>query len=180
MRLSTFSIFAFVVSISLLFPLTANAGFENGSWRLELSGGPGFTVGGRDREGDYLLKGTVEYEIPTTPHLSLGLRILPLFVYGQDDGDTVYGGGGGVSARLYAVKSEYRGLFAEGSAHIIGHENRIAGNSSNLNFLTGLGVGYKFAKGWHTVLKWEHISNAGLGEANSGADTVTLGFGYTF
>lgn len=155
---------------------------SSGLWRLEISGGPGVSVGNRDRGGDYLLKGTVEYEIPTTPHLSLGLRMLPFFVYGQDapDADTVFGAGAGFGARLYSVGSEYRGLFAELNAHVIGHENRFAGNSSNLNFLTGIGVGYKCSQSWHTVLKWEHISNANLGEHNSGVDVVTLGMGYTF
>lgn len=153
-----------------------------GLWRLELSGGPGMPVGNRDRDDDYLVKGTVEYEIPKTPHLSLGLRLLPFFVYdqNQDDEDTVYGAGAGVGGRMYSVASEYRGLFAELNAHVIGHENRFAGNSSNLNFLTGIGVGYKCTQGWHTVLKWEHISNANLSEHNSGVDVVTLGVGYTF
>lgn len=180
MRLSTASLLAIGISIMVLLPVKAEADWNNGSWRLELSGGPGITVGHRDRSGDFIIKSAIEYEIPTTPHLTLGLRILPLFIYDQEDGDTVFGAGAGVGARLYAAKSEYRGLFAEANAHVIGHENRFQGNGSNLNFLSGLGVGYKFEKGWHTVVKWEHISNAEISDDNSGVDTVTLGFGYTF
>ena len=53
-------------------------------------------------------------------------------------------------------------------------------SGSRFYFLTGIGVGYKCSQSWHTVLKWEHISNANLGEHNSGVDVVTLGMGYTF
>ncbi len=120
--------------------------------------------------------------MPATPHLTLGLRVLPCFIYEQSgrDKDTVWGAGAGVGGRLYASASEYRGLFGEVNFHALGHEHRFAGNGSNLNFLTGLGIGYKFVEGWHTVVKWEHISNANLDEDNSGVDTVVLGVGYTF
>lgn len=162
----------------------ADAGMQwgDGLWRLEISGGPGITSGGTDRDGDLLLKGTLEYEIPAAPHLSLGLRVLPLFVYDQNDrhADTVWGAGAGFGGRLYTKAGEYRGLFAEANVHVLGHDNQFASNSSNLNFLTGLGLGYKFASGWHAVLKWEHISNANLSEHNSGVDTLTMGVGYTF
>lgn len=163
-------------------PAYSDIQWREGSWRLELSGGPGVNFGSGDRDGDFLIKGTVEYEVPATPHLTLGLRMLPAFVYGQDGRgeDTVWGAGAGLGGRLYTQKSEYRGLFAEANVHVLGHENRFAGNSSNVNFLTGLGLGYKFLEGWHAVVKWEHISNANLSDDNSGVDTVTLGLGYTF
>jgi hypothetical protein len=163
-------------------PAHAEIAWGDGSWQLELSGGPGTKLGSSDRTGDLLFKGTVEYEIPATKHLTLGLRLLPLFVLEQDGAsdDTVYGAGAGLGGRLYCKASEYKGFFAEANVHALGHKNRIAGNSSNINFLTGLGVGYKFQQGWHTVLRWEHISNANLGEENAGMDAVTLGVGFTF
>ena len=163
-------------------PATAEILWNEGMWRLELSGGPGTSLGSKDRSGDFLVKGTVEYEIPATPHLSLGLRMIPLFVYEQKERgeDTVFGAGAGLGARLYSVASEYRGVFAEVNVHALGHKNRFDGNSSNVNFLTGVGLGYKFQQGWHTVLKYEHISNANLGRHNRGADIITLGLGFTF
>ena len=54
------------------------------------------------------------------------------------------------------------------------------GNSSNVNFLIGLGLGYKFKSNWHTVLKYEHVSNSSLGERNAGANSLGFGFGYSF
>ncbi|NLO33999.1 MAG: acyloxyacyl hydrolase [Candidatus Hydrogenedentes bacterium] len=156
------------------------AGWDEGRWQLELSGGPGISTGSRDRGGDVLLKGSLEYEIPTLPRLTVGLRMLPVFVYWQDVGSTVYGGGAGLGLRLYAKPSVYRGLFAEANVHALAHKNQIKGNGSNINFLTGVGVGYRFSKNWHTVIRYEHISNAGLDSHNSGADCIILGFGYTF
>lgn len=177
------------VAVCIVFAVGMLCGFASaeecckvGAWRIELSGGPGSTLGGNDRSGDFFIKGVVEYEIPTTPHLALGLRLLPFFVYEQNERheDTVWGAGAGVGGRLYSVKNEYRGLFAEVNVHALGHKNQIADNDSNINFLTGAGVGYKFQGGWHSVLKWEHISNANLSGKNTGADVITLGIGYTF
>lgn len=155
--------------------------WSEGSWRLELSGGAGLSTGS-DRTGDWLLKGTVEYEVPATSHLTLGLRMIPLFIYDQEwrDADTVWGAGVGLGGRLYFSGAEYKGLFTELNVHVIGHDNYIVGNSSNINFLTGFGLGYKFASNWHAALRWEHISNANLASHNAGSDMITLGIGYTF
>lgn len=173
--------------------------FDEGHWRLELSAGLGIHSGSQDRTGDVLVTGTVEYEFPATQRTTLGLRLLPLLVYVQDDsnrrdwldweewdeprigdGDTVFGAGAGLSYRIYTQKQTYRGLFFEVSGVALGHVNKINGNDSNFNFLTGGGVGYKFKNDFHTILKYEHISSAGIGSPNRGVNTVGLGFGYSF
>ncbi len=172
---------ALVVAMITL-PVAAEAAWCDGKWRVELTGGTGIHSGGSDRSGDYMLRAAVEYEIPATARCTLGLRLLPLFVYEQNerDEDTVWGAGAGVAARIYSVADEHRGFFAELGAHALGHKRRIADNSSNINFLTGVGVGYKCKAGWHTVARWEHISNANLGRDNAGANLVSLGVGFTF
>lgn len=167
---------------SCALPAAAGVAWREGHWRLELTGGPGIYSGGNDRSHDYMLRGSVEYEVPAGSRCTLGLRLLPLFVYEQHERneDTVWGAGLGVGARIYSVADEYRGLFAEIGAHALGHVHRITGNSSNINFMTGAGLGYKCKAGWHAVIRWEHISNANLGRNNAGANLITLGVGYTF
>lgn len=175
----------FILSCILL--LLAVSGYSEessskGKLRLEFSGGPAFELGSADRSGDFLLKSTVEYEMPLSPRITLGLRLLPFFLYDQENKgeDMVWGGGFGIGGRFYLDANTYRGLFAEVNTHVVGHEGKIQGNSSKINFLSGLGMGYAFESGWHTVLKWEHISNARLKNHNQGTDCVTVGIGFTF
>lgn len=183
-----------VVALVMALPAWGELDFEAGKWRLELSGLSGVHSGSTDRSGDLLVTGTVDYEFPATEHTTLGLRLMPLFLYGQDapddccwdddndneyDGGTVWGAGVGLTGRLY-VKGDYRGLFFEGQANVVVHDEKVVGNSANVNFLTGVGMGYKFQCDWHVVVKYEHISNADLGDENDGANVLGLGVGYTF
>ncbi|HDP34595.1 MAG TPA: acyloxyacyl hydrolase [Candidatus Hydrogenedentes bacterium] len=171
-----------VVFFASALPVAAEVQWHDGRWQLELSGSAGIHSGSSDRSGDYMLKGLVEYEVPFAPRWTLGLRALPVFVYEQDDRgeDTVWGGGAGLGLRVYSAKEEYRGWFAELGAHALGHKHRFADNNSNLNFLTSAGIGYKCKAGWHSAVRWEHISNAGIGSDNSGVNVITLGIGYAF
>jgi len=170
------------VCVLAVLPASAELQWKDGRWQLELSGSAGIDSGGSDRSGDYMLRAMVEYEVPFSSHCALGLRALPLFVYEQDEEceETVWGAGAGLGLRLYSVADEYRGWFAEAGAHAIGHKNQIADNNSNINFLTGVGVGYKCKAGWHSVLRFEHISNANLGSDNSGVNVLSLGVGFAF
>ena len=179
-------------------PAGAGVNFEEGMWRLELNNDFGVHQGSQDRSGDYSVNGIVEYEIPATPRTTLGLRLMPLFVYTQDDedhdyryfkrafhdddddGGTVWGGGFGIGGRIYQVKSEYRGWFAEVGVTALLHSNEFNGNNSNLNFISGLGVGYQFKSDWHVQVHYQHISNASLGSRNSGANSLGVGLGYRF
>lgn len=179
-------------------PASAGLDLDAGMWRLELNNDFGVHQGSRDRSGDYSLNAVVEYEVPATSRTTLGLRLMPLFLYAQDDnresnllerwfdddnyedGDTVFGAGVGLSARIYQVKDEYRGLFGEVSVTALGHAGEFNGNNSNLNFMTALGVGYQFKSDWHVQVHYQHISNGSLGSRNSGANTLGIGIGYRF
>lgn len=185
--------------LSLLWSAPAHAGLDmkEGRWRLELNNDFGVHQGSRDRKGDYSANGVVEYEIPATPRTTLGLRVLPLFFDIQNDGDdyryfkrifneegegggTVWGGGFGIGGRIYQVKDEYRGWFGEATASTLIHAEKFNGNSSSLNFITGLGVGYQFQSDWHVQVHYQHISNGSLGDENSGANSLGFGVGYRF
>lgn len=178
-------------------PAMAGIDMKEGMWRLELNNDFGVHQGSRSRKGDYSVNAVVEYEIPATSRATLGLRVMPLFVYDQNNSDgyryfkgifddnhrddpTVWGGGIGLNTRIYQVKDEYRGWFGEASVSALIHDNKFEGNSSNLNFVTGLGVGYQFKSDWHIQVHYQHISNGSLGEQNSGANALGFGIGYRF
>lgn len=190
---------AYVWSVPMIFMVLFASGsafgelnLKEGMWRLELSGLTGVYSGSTDRGGDFTLTGAVEYEIPAGTRTTLGLRLLPLFLYdGQevdrefwrcerDDADTVWGGGVGVAGRIYTKAEEYRGFFLEGTANALGHDGKIAGNSANLNFLLSIGGGYQWKCGASVAVRYEHISNAGLANDNDGANSVGLALGYRF
>lgn len=151
-----------------------------GRWRLELTGGGGLHQGDEDHSGDGLVVAKVEYEIPVMGHGALGLRMVPTFVMPQDHGDTVWGAGVGLAARVYHVKNEQRGLYAEADSQLTGHYPKFDGNSGSFNFLSGFGAGYKFKNGWHVVVRFDHLSNAGFAKDNSGFNAISAGVGYTF
>lgn len=156
-------------------------GFRDGRWRVEAGVSTGFHSGRRDRTGDTLVKGSVEYEWPVFARASLGLRAYPLFSYIQNDpSETLWGGGFGAVGRVYQKKEERRGFFAEAGANVIFHSNHIDGNSANMDFMLEGGVGYQFKNNWHVTLQVSHLSNGGLAEDNAGANSVGLAVGYTF
>jgi hypothetical protein len=156
-------------------------GFKEGRWRVEVSGALGYDSGKRDRQGDSVITGNIEYEWPVYARCTLGLRAYPLFVYNQDDSDpTVWGGGVGVVGRIYQKKDERRGFFVEGGVAVLGHDEHIRGNSSSINFLPEAGVGYQFKNDWHVTLQVQHISNAHLASDNAGANSVGLAVGFSF
>lgn len=179
---TTMACLAVLTLLAVFYQEPASAGFElkNGMWRFELAGGTAYHSGNRSRTGDKQLVGEIEYEIPQGERCTLGLRLIPLFLYDQDDKgeDTVWGGGVGLVARYYQVPNEYRGWFGELEGAALGHSGKIEGNSATMNFMIGAGVGYQFKSSWHTTLKVRHISNAGLGDNNAGANTVNVAVGY--
>ncbi|MCK5861018.1 MAG: acyloxyacyl hydrolase [Candidatus Hydrogenedentes bacterium] len=177
--MKTVSFFVFFVCVLSALPAIAELQWCDGKWQIELSGSIGIDSGKVDRSGDYMLRAMVDYEVPFADHVTLGLRALPLFVYEQDE-DTVWGGGLGLGLRCYSVANEYRGWFVEAAAYALGHKNHFEGNSANINFLTGFGVGYKCKENWSGVLRWEHISNANISKHNSGVNLFSLGVGYAF
>lgn len=167
----------------MLPPARAEMGSAKGWWQFELGGGAGLDAGSdRDRHGDILLTGFAEYELPVQPHATLGFRLMPLFIYTQEkpETETVWGGGVGLAARFYPFSTTYHRWYGEVEGHLLGHRHKLEGNSSNIDFLIGAGIGYRFTNNWHGIVKFEHISNAGLGDQNAGANTMSGGIGYSF
>ncbi len=155
---------------------------QDAAWRFEVTGGGGLPGGSRksDRDGDIMFTGTVDYEIPFMGHGAFGPRLMPIFIYEQRRADVVVGGGGGLAIRVYHVKDEQRGFFLEGEALALGHYHRFHGDGSHLDFITGGGVGYKCRAGWHAIVKFNHISNAGISRDNSGVNVLSAGMGWSF
>lgn len=160
-------------------PAVAELDWDAGRWRVELSGMGGIDEGSKDRSGDTKVQFLAEYEFPATQRLMLGLRLTPLLYYDGPNED-VYGAGLGLSTRLYARKETYTGPFFEAHVDGLGHINRFEANSSNINFQTGIGLGYECKNGWNLKLQYDHISNASLGDRNAGANTMGLALGYRF
>lgn len=188
----------------------AEGGFGDGRWRLELTAQTGIDSGSTDRAGDVLGLSTVEYEFPVTGHVAVGLKLHPLFAYSQDSdgfddlfhggfvdrakrfdfsdfsfdddkgGDTVWGAGFGLGTRIYQKKDEQRGLFLDLGVSALFHSGEFDGNNSNINFMSGIGLGYQFKFGLNTVLKLDHISNASLGDDNAGTNVLGIGVGFRF
>jgi hypothetical protein len=162
-------------------PYGVVSGFNDGRWRTEVGASTGFHSGRRDRSGDVLATGNVEYEWPVFARCTLGLRAYPLFLYKQNDpNDTLWGGGVGGVGRVYQRAGVRNGWFGEAGAGVIWHTNHINGNSATMDFLLESGVGYQFKNDWHVTLQASHLSNAGLSDDNSGANSLGLAVGFTF
>lgn len=155
---------------------------QDASWRFEVAGGGALPGGSRkaERDGDIMFTGTVDYEIPFMAYGAFGPRLMPIFVYDQRRADVLVGGGGGLAIRVYHVKDEQRGFFLEGEALVLGHYHRFRKDGSHIDFITGGGVGYKCRAGWHAIVKFEHISNAGISSDNSGVNVLSAGIGWSF
>jgi len=190
-------IFSLLISSSITpLPLVAEdkGYFNQGWWRVEAGIAAGTYSGLVSRSGDLMGTGIIEYEGPLTRRATLSLRLMPLFIYDEESnttehedgtsvrigGNTLFGGGFGLAARIYSIPEEHRGFFAETGGSALFHSNRLEGNGSNINFLTGVGLGYKLINRWHAVFKYEHISNAGFSERNQSANVTGIGIGYSF
>ncbi len=159
--------------------------FEEGQWRAEFTAMAGLDAGRTSREGDYYFTGSVEYDWPVYARGVLGLKAYPLFVYLQDEdekgeSDTILGGGIGVNLRLYLRKQERTGLYGEVSSGPIWHSGDLENNSSRVNFMTELAIGYELRNHWFVEAKWAHLSNAGLAADNDGVNAAGLAIGRVF
>ncbi len=153
--------------------------FDAGHWRLELQGAGVLHSSKTDHAGDYFVSGSVEYESPWTDHVAFGIRAYPLFLYPRPQ--PLYGAALGLVFRIYRNAAMDSGPYAEAGVSALWHSRDFSDNSSRLNFLNELGVGYKFeGKPWHIAVKYQHISNAGIAGKNAGVNAVSLGFGYSF
>lgn len=182
------SLFAAPVLLAIVFVLGPNGSaqarpieVEDGWWRLEIQGVAVIHSKKTDREGDFYGSGYVEYEMPTAAErLTFGLRAYPLFVY-EAEQDTIFGVAGGFSLRLYQNAENKDGFYAEAGSNVLWHSHHFTENSTRINFLSELGLGYKFPDNpWNISLKYQHISNASTGNDNAGVNGFSLGVGYRF
>ena len=151
----------------------------DGRWRIELQGADVFHSDKADREGNYFVTGSAEYEMPIRMHLTLGLRAYPLFYYREPE--SVFGVAGGIDFRWYPTSESQDGFYAEAGTALLWQSRNFPGNSLRVNFLNELGIGYAFPDTpWSVSLKYQHISNAGLGSHNSGVNGLSMGVGYRF
>lgn len=183
-RLTTLLFLSLVLLTAPALAESGDEGLAGGEWRLELSTMAGFSSGSTKRAGDVLITGSAAYEWTAVPHLRLQLRAMPLFAYYEaadddDDADTLFGAGAGLGARLF-LRDSHEGWYAEAAITAVWHAGRFEGDSSGLDFLSEVGVGYQFRNDWHVTMKYGHLSNAGLGEDNAGVNAVGIGFGRSF
>ena len=153
--------------------------FEDARWRVELNAVTGTYSGKTDRKGDFLATGYIEYECPVLRRSTFGFKFYPLFIYSEPK--TIYGAGVGISARVYKNAKDRTGLFGEVSGSVFLQSNEFRDNTSNVNYMSEVGVGYKFVNNpWHVSAKFIHVSNGGMGARNAGINGFSAGFGYTF
>lgn len=145
------------------------------------------TVGNQwpDREEDYFLLASAEYEWPIQEQMTLAARGYPLFFYNlrgseKDEKEDILGVGMGVALRFYPDGIKSKGPYGEIGSAVLWHDNHMPDNGSSVNFLSDLGVGYDFGNSWAATLKIFHLSNAGLDDENSGFDGLAFGISKTF
>lgn len=158
--------------------------WEDGRLRIESQGWTGTRSGRRSRTDDYGVAVTIEKEFSLNQKLTVGLRVIPLFIVDESDnnggdGETIYGAGFGVSIRRYFKEAE-DGWFAEYYESIIGHSEKFRGNTGSLNFMSEIGFGYEFENDWYVTAKWRHLSNAGIANQNAGINGLGIGVGFSF
>lgn len=155
--------------------------WQEGQWRLELTGYQGINQGSLGRSSDHGVVGAIEYEVPLFQRFTFGLRAQPAFYYyDARQEEDIWGAAAGLTFRVYQKKDERRGIFGEVGLSALGTLDKFDRNSSSLNFITEAGVGYQFKSHVLVSLKWRHISNASLGSRNAGVNGVGVGIGYRF
>lgn len=162
--------------------------WQAADWRLELSALTGVHSGRREREGDYTGAIAVDYELPFTSDAKVldrstfSFRLRPLMYYHQDnfEPDDIFAAGAGFGYRIYQHKDTKSGFFGEVIGEVILHSEKFEGNSTSFNFLTQAGVGYQSEKRWFITTRFQHASNAGLGDTNSGVNSLGLAAGFRF
>ena len=144
--------------------------------RAELWGGDTFNGQGHWLHDLYLVH-AVEFEWMLFGHVSMGLRGLPLLTY--LDTRPIAGAGLSVTNRLYWER-DGNGLYLAPEIAVVAHYARFESNSSYINLLSSLDVGYQFRDSPLRIgLKLEHMSNANLTAHNRGWNGISLLVGWS-
>ena len=153
-------------------------------WRAGLTAAQGLWQSHWDRSKDFTGWTDLGYEFSLGSHASLTPRLLPLFLYHGPEQPEVAGVGAGIAGRFYPAAGTgpgtHQGFFFEGQFNALAHDDKITGNSSNLNFVSCAGPGYRFSCGLEFSALVGHISNANLGKGNEAVNLLGAGIGYRF
>lgn len=148
---------------------------DNGRVRLELWGGDTFTGRGEWLHDAYVAH-AVEFEWMLWPHVSMGLRAIPVLVYLDDP--PIVGSALGFTNRLY-WNGAGTGFYVGPQIALLAHYGRFDGNSAFLNLMSSLELGYRWtALPLRLGVKLEHVSNAGLARENRGWNGLALLLGW--
>ena len=183
-RRSACSAVKWLLLASLLFPWSGGAPprvarADSGAGarlRTEVSGGNTFTSDGVWLHDAYAVH-ALELEWMVFGPISMGVRLLPMLAY--FDREPIIGSGLGVTNRIYSARNGTGFYFGLASCAVV-HAARFEGNSSNINFLSSIDMGYQFPRSrYRAGIKLEHVSNANLAEHNRGWNGVSLLVGAT-
>jgi len=155
---------------------------ETNKLKLRMELGSSMRVGHDSDESDgVLLSSIFDIGKDLSPKTNLSLRLMPFFGYIQENNiEDVAGFGVGGAFRFFFSENQEKGVFTEIHEILCLHEHKFEGNSSNLNFFSAIGIGYKFCPNWDMVLRIGHISNANLKDDNEGTNILGINVGYTF
>ncbi|HOV34183.1 MAG TPA: acyloxyacyl hydrolase [Candidatus Hydrogenedens sp.] len=155
---------------------------ETNKLKLRLEFGSSMRIGHDSDETDgVLLSSIFDIGKDLSQRTNLSLRLMPFFAYIQESNiEDVAGLGIGGAFKFFFSRNQERGFFTEIHEILCLHEHKFEGNSSNLNFFSGIGLGYKFCPNWDMVLRFGHISNANLKDDNQETNILGINVGYTF
>lgn len=144
--------------------------------RVELWGGNTFRSDGVWLHDAYAVH-ALELEWMVFGPISMGLRLLPILAYFGSE--PIIGSGLGVTNRIYSSR-DGTGVYFGLASCVVVHSDRFEGNSSNVNFLSSIDLGYQFRHSRYRIgVKLEHVSNANLATQNRGWNGLSALVGAT-
>jgi hypothetical protein len=145
--------------------------------RASLVAAGAFPSVGVDRSEDAYLHLDLELELPLEGPFTVGLRGMPVELYRAPGRPWIYGIGFGITSRAYLEGSVHLGPFAGLAVSTVRTNRTFVGNSSRLNFLSQLAVGYQSPAHWSVAATFEHLSNAFTTDQNHGINGLGLSAG---
>jgi lipid A 3-O-deacylase len=169
-----------------------SASLTKGTWDLGLSGTGGTAVAGGVDDVQIFSAGFRVGRILTEQHGSGFVRgnlewaadFHPLNLYFTEP-ETVYGASITPLNLKWNFTSPRRvAPFLQWSEGVLFTNHDLPFGTNTVNFQSGLGFGMHFftreKRAWTAEVKYQHISNAGLGDLNPGINTVQFTLGYNW
>jgi lipid A 3-O-deacylase len=168
--------------------------FDGHPWDLGIWGGGGFSVPGGTKDTHALNLGLRLGKVLTSDHGGSFLRgnfewsadLMPLYYIWQPaPAKNAYGAAfNPVNLKWNFTNSSRTVPYLELGGGVLFSNHAVPLNTSHVNFLTHAALGFQFfnndRRAFTAVVRYEHISNAGLTTPNPGINTVqfTLGFNW--